>query len=266
MIAPLIIGGVLVLGGIAGIVYAKRLRDRVHAMIGAETLPIPELEQRRSVSDEVAGKGQFRHVCEVVGTAHPNPQGPLTSEITKSECVWHRHKVQRRYRHVSHDSNGRRRTSQRTETVAEHTSHQGYALRDATGTLIGVDPNGTDPDAVEQAVNRFEPYQGGGGGGGDGILGVLGSLVRTGRDDTIGYEYTEWVIRPGTPLYILGEVHDKIGPLVIGKPAGDDPFIISTRSEQELRSSTGRTQLLCAWGGAAGILVGIGLLIAGALT
>lgn len=229
----IVVGLVLLVAAVVGFFFMRRTRDELHAMIGAETLPVAQLETLRKASDDVGARGAFRKQCEVVGAAHPRPEGLLNSQLSGTECVWHRHEVVRHYEHV-HYRDGRRRVNKRKETVAEHTSWEGYALRDDQNALIGVDPNGTAPDRPEQVVSRFEPHQP----DGPNLFGLqLPRMFNSGG--TIGYEYKEWVIRPGTRLYVLGEVHDKIGPLVIGKPEGEGHFIISTRSEQELREQRG---------------------------
>ena len=255
MLLLIIFGAILLIAGAVCVFLATRTARRVHAMAAAETLSIPDLEVLRSASDEVGGKGNFRRICEVVGTALPSDDGLLSSELTGTPCVWHRYQVTRRY--LDRDSDGRGSTT-RTETVAQHSSAQGFGLlRD--GHTIGVDPNGARTDAPEQTTDRFEPRARE---RSEGFLGALTDLVGWDSDDTLGYQYTEWVIREGAPLYILGEVHDKIGPLVVAKPAnGKDPYVISTRSEEQLVTSAQRTQRWLAWGGAAGALVGIALLV-----
>jgi hypothetical protein len=122
--------------------------------------------------------------------------GLLVSDLTGTECVWHSHRVQRRYRHHDRDSEGRTRVTTRTETVAEHTAGHGFApIRD--GLTIGVDTAGRRPDGVEQVTDRFEDGERRSEGG---LLGMIGALVGGDRDETIGFRYTEWVLRPGTPL------------------------------------------------------------------
>lgn len=236
------LGLLLLAGGAAALYGAVRTQRRVHAMLAAETLSVPELEQLRGISDELGARGGFRKVCEVVGAAHPSPAGLLRAELTGIECVWHARRVQRRYRHHSRDEHGRIRVSTRTETVAEQSSAQGFALiRD--GHTIGVDLGGRRPDGAEQVADRFEP----GGSRGDGWANALGGA----RDETLGYQHTEWVLRPGTPLYVLGEVHDATGPLVIAPPADGSPFVLSTRPERQLIAADRSRQKLLAWGGAA---------------
>jgi E3 Ubiquitin ligase len=258
-----IVGGLLVAAAVAGFFYMRHTKSELHAMIGTETLSIPELEDLRKISDELGARGGFRKVTEVVGAAHPRPEGPLTAEISKTECVWYRYRIDRQYETVEY-RDGKRYRSKRTEKVAEHTSFDGYALIDEQGRTIGVDPNGTNPDGVEQTVRRFEPHHGGGR-----PVEVFGfrlpDFVSSGNDSTIGYDYSEWVIRPGRRLYILGEVHDRIGPLVIGKPEGQGHFLISTRTEDELRASRITRHKLLAAGVIVGALAGVALVVAGLL-
>lgn len=257
MIAILIIGILLISTGASFVYVASRRRNRLHAMLATETLPVAQLEELRRISDELGQRGQFRKVCEVVGKAHPAPVGLLTSELAGVECVWHAHRVQRRYKHYDRDDDGTT-VSTRTETVAEQVSPHGFALLQDDGLTIGVDHAGRHPDGALQVADRFEPVTAQAAAGG--WAGTLGMLVTGGgdRDETLGYQYTEWVIRPGTPLYVLGEVHDSTGPLVIGPPLeGKAPFIMSTRSEAELTAAARRSQLLWARIGAAVAALGV---------
>jgi hypothetical protein len=225
----LVIGIVLLVVVVIAFFFMRSAKNELQDMVAADKLPVSELETLRKASDEVGAQGAFRRKSAIVGAAHPRPEGPLISEFSKTECVWYRYRVERDYEQVQ--SRGDRQEVRRnTEKVAEHTSWEGYALRDDAGVLIGVDPSGTQPDGTEEVVNRYEPAR-------SELPDLFGvRLPRLfDRGGTIGYRYKEWVIRPERRLYILGEVHDKIGPLVIGKPEQGGHFIISTRSEDELR-------------------------------
>nr|WP_158881607.1 E3 ubiquitin ligase family protein [Amycolatopsis anabasis] len=239
----------------------RHTKSELHAMIGTETLSIPELERLRGISDELGARGGFRKIAEVVGHAHPRPEGVITAEISKIDCVWYRYRIDREYEHVEY-RDGKRHYSKRKEKVAEHTSFEGYAILDDEGRTIGVDPNGTQPEAVEQTVHRFEPHRGGG--EAVDLFGIkLPNFLAGGRDSTIGFHYKEWVIRPGRPLYILGEVHDKIGPLVIGKPEEKGHFIISGRTEDELRRDRTRRHQFLAAGVLVAFVAGLALTVTG---
>jgi len=261
----LVFGIILLLAGAGCVFAASRAQRRVHAMTAAETLTVPELLDRREIAASLGA--EFRTVCEVVGETAPAPVGLLRSELAGVECVWHSSRVQRRYTHHDRDSDGATRVTTRTETVAEQTSPHGWALL-CDGHTIGVDHGGRRPEGVEQVVDRFEPA-------GDrqpqgalaGAISVLGALAGGDRDETIGYQHTEWVLRPGTRMYVLGEVATEPGPsgdgpLVIRPPRDGSAFVISTRTEEELTADARRGQRIRAWVGAALALGGLALLVA----
>ncbi|TNC28760.1 E3 ubiquitin ligase family protein [Amycolatopsis alkalitolerans] len=256
-----ILGLVLIAAAVGGFFWMQSTKRELHAMIGTETLSIPELEDLRRISDELGARGGFRKTAEVLGAAHPRPEGLLTAEISKIPCVWYRYRVERQYEHVEY-RDGRRHTSKRTEKVADHTSSEGYALIDEAGRTIGVAPDGTKPEGAEQSVNRFEPYR-----GGDQPVELFGlrlpGFLAGNRDSTIGFEYSEWLIRPGTRLYILGEVHDIIGPLVIAKPQEKGHFLIAAKTEQELRADRTRRHKLLAAGVLVAFFAGVALTVVG---
>lgn len=259
-----ILGLVLIAAAIAGFFWMQATKRELYAMIGTETLTIPELEDLRRISDELGARGGFRKTAEVVGAAYPRPEGLLTSELSRTPCVWYRYRIERQYEHVQY-RDGRRYRSKRTEKVADFTSGEGYALIDEQGRTIGVAPQGTQPEGVEQTVNRFEPYRGGDQGFELFGLRVPGFLVGN-QDSTIGYEYKEWVIRPGTRLYVLGEVHDIIGPLVIAKPQEKGTFIIAAKTEQELRAARRKKHRLISIGVIVSFVAGVALTVAGIFT
>ncbi|ASO22296.1 hypothetical protein FHR81_004352 [Actinoalloteichus hoggarensis] len=241
-------------------------RSELHAMIAAETLPVSELKMLRKASDDVGGQGSFRKECEVVGAAEPLPTGSLKSELTGTECVWFRYRIEREYEHVTVRDN-RRHVSKRTEQLVDHSSEQGYAIRDDAGELILVEPNGLKPDQPEQVLKSYEPARGGvaegGGGLGSALVRLVGSRM-AGSGGTIGHRYTEWVVRPGQRLYVLGEVNDRRGELSIARPEKGH-FIISTRSEEELRAARTTTHKIMRIGIFAAVPLGIILIIAGAI-
>lgn len=253
--------GIILLVAAAGCLWgAARSQRKVHAMMAAETLSVPELLELQRISTELTGPGNFRKVCEVVGETVPAPVGMLRSELTGTDCVWYSTRVQRRYKHYDRDTDGDTRVTTRTETVSDMTSPHGWALlRD--GHTIGVDHGGRRPDGAEQVLDRFEQAH-------DrqpaGVAGVLGALMGGDRDETIGYQHTEHVLRPGTRMYVLGEVDDRDGPLVIRPPRDSAvPFVLSTRTEEELTDSARGGQRIWAWIAAGAAVVGVALIVLG---
>ena len=57
---------------------------------------------------------------------------------------------------------------------------------------------------------------------------------------TIGYNYREIGIRMNTDLYVIGDANDRDGVLRVSKPKDKgQPFIVSTKSEDEIVSGLG---------------------------
>lgn len=134
-------GVVLVLIGAACVWGATRSRRKADVMLATDTLTIPELEQLRAASDEMGSRGQLRRYCEVVGTTHPAPVGPLTGPLSGQQCVWYARRTERQFRHYDRDDQGRSRVATRTERVSEEVSPHGWALAQG-GLTIGVDHGG----------------------------------------------------------------------------------------------------------------------------
>lgn len=226
----LLFGLVLIALGAAAIVAANRRVALRHALVGASTSAVADLEVEQEALVELGTVGGFRRVAAVVGYAHPAEGGPLTSPQTGTESVWWRRTVRRR---TSDDG--------AWEMVLEESSEQPFVLVEESGNL-GVDPRGTVPVQPEKVAEEpaFDP---------------TGVTVRE-----------EWVLRPGAELYVHGEVHDRAGDLVVARPEDDTvPFVVSTRASGALRDDSLLLQRRWAWGGAASGVAGLALVVAGLL-
>ena len=244
------VGGVL--GAIVCGVIAYLSREQVRAMTTTETVSVDELKQLHRAAVEAGGPGSFRYTCEVVGMVRPGPDGPSKSELAGVRSVWHKHRVTRKYTQSVRSGN-RRRQQTRNEVVTEATTASPFRVKDATGAVL-VDPGNQDPDGVEKVRDRFERDRQGG--GGKLTIGSF-SLRLPSRSRTIGYRYEEWALRPGRQVYVLGEASDQSGRLTLGAPAEGGVFLISTRSEAELRSRERTKVLGFSAGGAAALLAGL---------
>ncbi|WP_433558088.1 E3 ubiquitin ligase family protein [Pseudonocardia xinjiangensis] len=255
-----IIGVVLLVGAAVAVGFALRGRRRWQAMLGTETSTVAELAGERATVHQLGGGG-FRRIAEVTGAAAIGPVGELTSELAGLSCVWFRYEVRRRYWYTTTDSEGRTSRSERKESVAKLSSSQPFRLTDETGSVL-IEPGTLAIDHAERVVERFEPAAQA---ASTFSLSIGGLTFGNRGNDTIGYEYEEWVVRPGTRLYVLGEANDRNGELTVGKPVDGGMFVISTRSEAELRSSAQRTQRILMWVGLAAAVVGIALLVVAAV-
>ena len=256
-------GGIALLVVAVGMaVWAQVMSRRLRAMARVETVACRDLASLRDAAAQAAGPGAFSLVCEVTGTTEPGDTGLLKAELSKVECLWHRHVVARCYEETRTDSRGNRTSTTKRETVAERTSAVPFRVRDSTGTVL-VDPAGARFDHAEKVVDRFE----------DRPHGLTGSftvslfgldLSAGGGNSTLGFEYKEWVVRSGQRMYLLGEASDRSGRLVVGKPSSG-PYILSTRSEQELAHSFRTQRTVARIGVAVAGVAGLILLVIGLL-
>ena len=80
----------------------------------------------------------------------------------------------------------------------------------------------------------------------------------------MGYRLTEWALPLDQTIYVLGEAQETGQQLVIRKPSeSDTPFIISTKSEEQLVATARKWVLLTKFGGLAGAVLAIVLIVTG---
>lgn len=253
----MIVVGVLAL--VAGAVcayFAQTARARQHAMITTETLSAQELGALQQAAVQAAGPGAFRYRVEVTGRLCAGGSGPLTSELAKVDCVWHRHVVTRKYWETRRDSKGSTRRVSRTEIMSQHTSGQPFLVQDPSG-VVTVYPGGVLVDGAQKVLDRFERDTGGG--ATTLQLGKFRMSIPSDDSGTDGYQYEEWVLRPGRRVYVLGEASDATGELAV-----TEPQIVSTRTEAELLARSRSRQrtftiaaLVAAAVGLASAVVGV---------
>lgn len=260
----LIAGIVLLVAAIGALLYARHERGKARTATATETLSCGDVATlSKGVADEVGG-GNFTQRCEAVGAAQAGPQGLVDAPESKVDAVWVRTKVIHKYWEMvetTRDGKQHRDRKEREETVSENESVAPFGLSDDTGSVL-IHPDGADIDRPEKVVDRFEQksqvQQDGGG--------FLATLLRSSNDSgTLGFQHQEWVIRPGARLYVQGEVADRTGALVFAAPRDKGGFLISTRSEEEIVAGAERNAKIAAGAAALAAVVGVVLLIAGAL-
>ncbi len=139
---------------------------------------------------------------------------PLTAPLTAQPCLWWRYTIER------HEQSGK---SSSWNTVDKGTSTEPFFMTDGTG-ICRVDPNGAEIHCLhkrvwrgstrlpETAVLTYQP----------GVLERLSSPIfstgkfSSGKFSSGDYRYTEYVIKDGDPLYLLGHfVSDATGSRVL---------------------------------------------------
>mmetsp|Transcript_13015 Transcript_13015/g.21074 ORF Transcript_13015/g.21074 Transcript_13015/m.21074 type:complete len:266 (+) Transcript_13015:157-954(+) len=108
--------------------------------------------------------------------------------------------------------------------VEEHSDQANWAVVSLEGhveSVLPVEGNvklASQPFVeLEESFNQFEEPKGGG------------------NKRTVGYRYTEKILRSGTPVFVIGCIHQTTNGPVLCEPA-QGPFIISTYTPSELTS------------------------------
>jgi len=246
------INGIIVLVGvgIAGVVMGALSQRRKAAMARARTIGCADLPN-------VAGKNK-PVTLEVTGTPGAG-KGMLTAPFSGTPCVWYRTTVTHRYRE-------RRRGPRdpewvtKNEKVAEEVSQEPISITDVSGSGW-VYPKGAKIIGATETVDRFEHGPLGAkntpasGSPGERALSMVREALRRHTDNTIGYRYQEWVLRAEGELYVLaGARRDQKGVSWLERPASG-PFLISTKSEDQL-ASRARLGVILGYGIAAAALAG----------
>jgi hypothetical protein len=180
-----------------------------------------------SVGSEV-GAGSFSQRCEVIGLAEHDGTAVHAPE-TRADVVWHRTRVTHRWYEMERTTDSRGKTSTRrvekSDVVSDYASEAAFAVSDGSGRVL-VKAIGAEIDAPEKSVERMDGI------GSDVASSFTSLLLGGGQSGTIGFEVEEWVLRPGTRIYVHGEVGDEDGRLVFG--GGNGRLLVSTRSEREI--------------------------------
>lgn len=238
--------GLLALGAL-GVWKLRRINDRINRLERTETMTISDLRALQEAAAEAAGPGHFRYVCEVEGPARAHRNGLITSQLQEIQCVWHRHKITRKYEEYRRDNKGRRRKETRHEVVSQHRSETAFFVQDSSGRVV-IRPGASEVVGASKPLDKFVQQQG----SRSGLR--IGPLSFSSGGGTIGFKHEEWVLPEGGKLFVHGEANDVNGYLEIGKPSDGGDFIISAKSEEELLRGENKELML------GGVVTGLLLL------
>jgi hypothetical protein len=252
-------GGLLVVAVVCG-VLAWQARRRTQAIDDAMPALCGDLGRLAGPGDAfTAGRVKLK------GSGRAQ-EAPLTSPLASQPCVWYRTRVTEHYRVREMRGSGDNRTEtlvDKHRVVSDEASEATFLLADETGT-VPVDPHAAK---VDQPVEVFDRTDTGGGG----ILGATRLTVDLGPirlgntgEGTVGYRHEEWIIPVDQALYVVGEVSGLAGTARVAKPASGGELLISTRSEDQVRSGSQRRLALLGVGSAASLVAAIVLLALGA--
>ena len=239
-----IIGGIIlaIIGGVLWILMGKK-EGKLGVLQDTETSTTNEVMENFNSMTDSFGAGNFSLFTELKGTAVANT--PLESELSKKDCVYYKSTITREYEELkkSTDSEGKvtKKWVRKSETVSvnENTA-AGFSLKDNSGEIL-INIAGAELHTMK-TFSDFE--QANDKGSGWTKISIGGFSLTTGGNNstirTIGYKYEEHSIPLNTQLYVLGDANDRSGKLTVSKSKDKKvPFIVSTKSEDELTANLG---------------------------
>lgn len=255
----LLIAAAVALVVAGGLVLTSRTeKAKYQKALLLETSSTATLKELHKVATETAGENSYREVVELDGTAHPGPGGPLTLELTKTECVWYMQKVTRRYKDVYRDSDGNRKTRNKEEVLTRNRTKDPFVLRDADGEITIVPE--TNVQSAKKVLSEFREGRDRNDGPSISFGGLNLNLGGSRDGDTIGFKYEEWVLEPGRHIYVQGEAVDRSGQLQVR--GGKEKMVISTKSEEEILEEHQRKARFALIGAVVAGVAAVGLAVA----
>lgn len=257
----IIIALLLIGGGLGAIFYLKpKTQNNITEIKYMQTKTISELKDMFNQMDS-NGLGQdYREFVELKGTVVSNSlvEAPFSNrKVAYCESKLAQvSEISEQYR----DNNGslRTRTTRRENIISDEKTSQVISMIDSsTNEPVVLEINGAGCDLdIPKTFDRFEPKSNLGG------YRYFNSFSwnRYGSE-TLGFKMTEKSIEPNQNLYVIGEAF-KVGDTIhIGKPQENKkPFIVTTKSEEDLINNSNQKSLFLLIGGLIAIAVGIGIL------
>lgn len=251
-------GLILIAAGIAGIVYFRpKFKNDIMEIQYMETSTIDELETMFAQMDESGLGSDYRQYVELKGPAFVNQ--PVTTPFSNQSVAYCESRLQQvteeKERYRDSKGNYHDRINKREHTISNEKSGEAIYLRDsASGTqiLLDLSASGCKLD-IPTTYDRFEPK--------NNLHNhrFFHSFSYNSNDaSTLGFRMNEKTIKVNQMLYVIGEAFKTGDQIMIGRPMDSKkPFIISTKSEDDLVNHGKRNAQIALLGGIAAIVAGI---------
>jgi hypothetical protein len=168
---------------------------------------------------------------------------PLKGQFSGRDCIYYRALVEHEVRYDDVDTD----IDRSFETVSSIEEHTTCRLEDASGS-VAVDLTG----AKVEPLQSHQHYVAGE------AVAATGSVAKV-RGTVLGHRYTEWIVPPGVPVYILAAAGT--AGVVGASPSRDSPFVVSCKSEKERIWSLDAARLWLGIGAVACLVAAAGLAI-----
>lgn len=258
----IIIALLLIGGGLVAIFYIRpKTQNNVTEIKYMQTKKISELMDMFNQMETNGLGNDYREYVELKGTVVSDnlTETPFSNrKVAYCESKLAQvSEIREQYR----DSDGNQQTRIRKQetTISDEKSSQEILMLDNStneSVVLEINAVGCKLD-IPKTFDRFEPK------GNLGNYRYFNSFSLNGFGvDTLGFKMTEETIQPNQSLYVIGEAF-KVGDKIhIGKPQDNKkPFIVTTKSEEDLINKSTQNALFLLLGGITAIVVGIGIII-----
>lgn len=260
----IVIGIVLILiGGYFLIFNSKKQANDLLEIQSTDTKTIDEVREALQAMSSI--DPNYRELVEVKGFAQTNQ--PVIAPFSNERVAYYIAKTMQisetTETYTDSDGNRRTRTNKRTDTLSEEESTAPLLLKDNAGNEIVIESNGTSNQFdLQKICDRFDnsniPYQ-----NRNYSNFRLFDINPMNNYRIIGYKKIEEAFRLNCPLYVFGDAYMLNDKIYIGPPKDSSkPFIVTSKSEEQLVKSKKNSKLFSIIGGAAAIVIGIAVIVA----
>ena len=254
----IIIPIILIAGGLFSIFYIRpKAKNSVTEIKYMKTKTIAELKDMFKQMDENGLGNEYREFVELKGTVVSDDL--VETPFSNKKVAYCESKLAQvtETKEQYTDSNGNRRTrvNKHENTISEEKTSNEISMNDnSSNESVVIEINGTGCELdIPKTFDRFEPksnvknYR------------YFNSFSWNGYGaETLGFKMTERTINPNQSLYVIGEAFKVGEKLHIGKPQDTKkPFIVTTKSEEDLINSSNQKAMFALIGGIMAIVLGI---------
>lgn len=246
------------LGGYLFFFQRKQHASDMLEIRAQETKTIPEVREALEAMAPI--DPNYREMVEVKGIAQA--EQPVTAPYSGEKVAFYIAKTvqvsESTESYTDSDGNHHTRTRKHYDTLSEEESSAPLLLKDQEGNEIVIETNGTSKKLdLQKSFDRFDnnrtsydnrPYS----------RYNSYNVQPRGNSRILGYKKTEEIFRLNSPLYALGEAYMQDGRIYIGPPrATDMPFIVTSKSEEQLIKEKKNSQKFAFFGGIAAAIIGV---------
>ena len=255
----LIVGVVLLLIGIALYIGSAKTIGKLNAIQSTDLSKIKNILENFEGLSNAHGAGNFSLFTKMNGKAFST--NPIHAEFTKKPCVYYRVLLEQEYETLviteNKEGNPAKRWERKTKKLIDTENKVlDFLLKDETGEIpININDSGLKGIVSYSKFEKEPPNTS--------IFNIEGFNLMNGTNSkTIGYRYEESMIPIGQPLFVLGDANDRNGKLMVSAPVlKENPFIVSTQTEDEIRKAIKRSAANTKIGGIIAVVIGVGLCI-----